>query len=262
MIRIVVVCEGSSEPARLATLADRVFERDAPWFGDQEDRTALRRYTGIEGGWDFLAWKDVKRLHRRWVRLDGFRGRDGATGGDHIAARKALMLLAHVHHDDDPIDGVLLFRDEDRPGTGRAPQIKAARDEFRGRWDAGATHPWRRHVAVGVAVPKMEAWVLAGFVPQPGTDEAQRLEAQRRDLGYSPADHPHELWASDRAVSSKKSAKKVCWDLCPTDERQIACLAETDLEVLCDRGQGAGLAGFVEELHCELSPLFGGRGNP
>ena len=259
MITIVVVCEGPSEPLRLSALADRVFERDAPWFSEYEDRDDLRRYTGLQDGRAYLAWRDVKGLHRQWVRLDGFRRGLRSLGGDHVAARRALLLVARVHNDDEPINGVIMFRDEDRPGTGRAEQLCAARDELRDGQGEGVTHPWRQHVAVGVAVPKMEAWVLAGFVPEPGTDEPRQLREQRERLGFSPNMRPHELWASDRAASSKRSAKKVCGALCPSDERQLACLTDTDFEVLCDRGRGAGLVDFVDDVNRELSPLFGGR---
>jgi hypothetical protein len=107
---------------------------------------------------------------------------------------------------------------------------------------------------VALAVPEREAWVLAGFDPV-DDGERVRLAAWRQQLGYAPHENAHRLSAGSGAA--KDDSKAVLGDLCPTAERQRACLAIPDHErrgVLLARGLFSGLKGWIESVEELLLP--------
>ena len=106
---------------------------------------------------------------------------------------------------------------------------------------------------VGLARPKREAWVLAGFEPE-SEDERERLKTLGQELGFDPTRKPERLDAGDE--TAKRSAKRALKSLSGGDhEREASCWRETPLEVLRERGQACGLAAFLSEVDEHLVPL-------
>ncbi len=115
-------------------------------------------------------------------------------------------------------------------------------------------------IVLGCANPMREAWVLAGF--EPGSDnERGRLDAGRRELGFSPSEQAHRLDAKDERA--KLSAKRVLGLLVNGDlERASRCWLETSLETLRARGEERGLREYLEEVHqlvCRAASGSSGR---
>ncbi|HYG61181.1 MAG TPA: hypothetical protein VEL74_01255 [Thermoanaerobaculia bacterium] len=118
--------------------------------------------------------------------------------------------------------------------------------------------PWPFRVILGVAHPKREAWVIAGFEPR-NTREEARLEEVRRELAFDPRVQSETL--SAKAPGVPKNAKRVLDALVGGDsDREAACWTECGLDVLAERGRLSGLAGYLDEIRRELVPLFLGRG--
>jgi hypothetical protein len=108
-----------------------------------------------------------------------------------------------------------------------------------------------------LAHPKRECWVLAGFEPR-NSDEAQRLEDERKRLSFHPVRDAHQLTA--REHGAKKDAKDALDALTQGDkDRERACWEETPLKVLEDRGEKMGLTAYLKEVRERLVPILSGR---
>ena len=256
-MRIVVVCEGPTDVPLVRDLTDRVLCDVFDWLRDLPTLHGLRSYGGLGENREYLMWSKVPELFQKsgLRRSRGF----GKTNQnpDYVATRKLLLLIAHHHQSrtgEGGVDGVLIFRDADREPERRLG-IQGAREEFvAGDEASSSSHPWRRHIAIAVAEPKNEAWVLAGFEPANDSEHAA-LAVARQELGFAPNECPERLHA--REHGAKRSAKDVLDRLCPDTERLSRCWRETSLATLRLRGERCGLAQFLDEVRESLAPLFG-----
>ena len=148
------------------------------------------------------------------------------------------------------VDGVLIFRDADNQPRRRCG-IDAARTWMQ---DKGGPGFWPDHIAVGVAIPKNEAWVLAGFEPVTD-DERERLRSLTDKLGFAPNRQPERLSATGDPQSSREAKAALAFLGCDA-QRKRACWCDTDLEVLRTRGRKCGLSDFLDEVREHLAPLF------
>lgn len=234
--RFAVVCEGPTDRKTVVALGNRVLGEQVAWFSDLLD-SGVDPWCGLDTSEHFLKWTEVQRLadERRIPRIfGGYQGGPGAP--DALVARRALLLLA-----DAAPDAVVLLRDSD----GEVERKK-------GLHQARETRPWPFPVVVGLAHPKRECWVLAGFVPE---NEAERecLEAVTRDLSFDPTVHPERL--SAREHGAKRDAKQALTRLVEDDpEREMRCLES--FERLRERGQLTGLPEFLDELREKLAPVL------
>ena len=246
-VRLLVVCEAPAD-FRIATdLADRVACASEEWL-ETELLPDLRRWVQTEPDRPFLRWQDIDiAAAERGVRLrprSRFSDKPGAA--DAAAADKALLFATSLPPDERP-DAVLLIRDTDdhierQRGLEQASQL-----------DAGRTWPFR--VVIGLAHPKREAWVLAGFEPK-DPDEHDRLNTIRNKLGYDPRIHSDKLTAATKG--SKHHAKQVVDDLMLKDrEREASCWQTTPLERLRANGEANGLAAYLRDLDDHIVPLLG-----
>jgi hypothetical protein len=236
---IAVVCEARADYETGCGLADRVLLAEIAWLESQM-LDSQRRWRGFRPAETFLTWADAKNLAReRGIRSHGFFDEEPAAHDFH-AARRALLLLERCA---DSLDAVILLRDEDR-------------DESRlhGLQQARTKSGMEEHIVIGVAHPKREAWVLAGFEPQDDC-EREQLEMCRRDLGFDPRERAEELTAvSDDA---KRSAKRVLKALTNGNPlREASCWQETSLDLLERRGRKNGLADYLEEVQRRLATLW------
>lgn len=246
-LRLLVVCEAHADFRVASELADRVFCARVDWL-DEALLPALRSWTETEPERPFLRWQDLDRVAAaRRLRLrprSRFSGEPGAA--DAAAADKALQLAALLSRDATPTV-VLLIRDTDDQSDRRRGLAQASNP------DAGRTWPFK--VLIGLAHPKREAWVLAGFEPR-DPDEHARLQTLRTELGHDPCDGSHQLTA--RTPGSKRDAKRILAFLTADDpQREAICWQETPLERLEARGEANGLAAYLGAVNAEIVPLLG-----
>lgn len=236
---IVVVCEADADRRTACTLADRVLCETVDWMVP-ETIEHLRQYRGIHDQEPYLKWTKMKEIaQRRHVVAHGFV--DGEPRkADAAMAERALLLLATL----DPVaSAAIITRDADKECQ-RSEGFKQARGARR----------WPFEVVIGIANTKRECWVLAGYEPH---DDAERtlLDRERKELGFDPRSSADQLTASD--AGAKRDAKRVLKALTGgVRDREDACLEETDLALLKQRGATTGLAAYLVEVEERLVPLF------
>lgn len=241
-----VVCEARADQLTACGIADRVLAEEVEWL-DPEVRDTVYRWSGVNAQPEerFVRWQKVREeLARRGIKsLFGlFGGQSGRP--DAFIARQALLLFASLER---PPDTVLLIRDSDGDLTRRE-----------GMEQARSTRSWPFEVVIGLAHPKREAWVLAGFDPG-NADEEKRLQELRERLSVDPVHKSHTLDA--REHGAKTDLKRALHELIQGDgDRERQCLEETPLDVLEQRGQDNGLAAFVAEVRERLVPILKGPG--
>jgi hypothetical protein len=241
-IRIGVVVEGSSDHRTVCGLLDRSMVENVVWIQDLRDRLKdIRSFIGSMEPASFLAWKDVAHEARGRVppRHGHFNGEPGVE--DAHTAVLALRLFTALEA---PPLAVVLVRDSDGRPEERLKGITQARND--GRW------PFR--MILGIAHFMREAWVLAGFVPA-SAEEQERLDRERRALGFHPNREPHRLDAKDK--TAPKSAKRALDVLTGgIEEREEPCWRESPLEILRTYGADAGLDAFLKEIEEYLLPAL------
>lgn len=233
---LAVVCEADADRRTSTALADRVLCEEVEWI-EPESIELYRRWRGLEGR-SFLRWTEAVRLAKGIHAHGHFKGLPGDP--DAFAARKALLLLMAERH---PPDAVLLIRDSDGDLQRRS-----------GLEQARAENPWPFEVILGLAHPKRECWVLAGFEPA-DAEERSRLEALRRELGSDPRTQAHELTAKE--AGALRDAKRVLTKLTQSRaDREEICWTEGPLDSLRERGSQSGLGAYLEEIQERLVPIF------
>ncbi|MDY7225968.1 hypothetical protein [Hyalangium rubrum] len=194
----------------------------------------------------FVEWRKVNEHSGQSgakVIFGKFNGEAGQP--DALIARKALLLFSSMKKHP---AAVLLIRDSDGYRN---------RQEGQGLKQVREAYPWPFQVVIGVAHPKREAWVLAGFEPR-SRDESARLQALRERLSTDPILKSHELDA--REHGAKTDIKRALDELIQGEsDRERQCLNETALEVLEQRGKSNGLAAYLAEVRQRLVPIFLGR---
>lgn len=144
-------------------------------------------------------------------------------------------------------DAVILLRDSD----GEWERLKGLEQA---RTDRG----WPFRVVLGMAHPKRESWVLAGYVPS-DESEQERLENLKKSMGFDPIREAHTLKSNRRnSPDAKRDAKDILAQLTlENEEREASCWQKTPLAHLREHGVQVGLTTFLEEVEAELLPLFG-----
>jgi len=241
-LSLAVVCEASADQQTGCGLADRVFLAEVAWL-EEEMLPHCRQWRGLNPQEPCLLWKNVHTLARKHgIRAHGhFDGEPGAP--DAHCARLALLLL---HTTDHAADAIVLLRDDDRK-TGRRKGLEQAR----------STSRMAVPIVIGLAHPKRECWVLAGFEPRDRAEQ-RRLTELTKELGFDPRHHAQRLNA--KQAGQKRNAKRVLDELTGGEwERQAACWRETDLQRLRARGGNIGLAVYLDAVNDRLVPLISGQ---
>ena len=239
-----IVCEAHADRDTATGLADRVLLEEVSWL-EPETMDSCRQWRGVRAEEPYLKWASVKEEVRQ-RGLKGFFGHFNGKPGhpDAFMARLALLLLADSK---DRPAAVLLVRDSDGYAE-RREGLEQARDDRR----------WPFPIILGVAEPKRECWVLAGFEPK-NDQEAKDLDETELRLSFHPVREAHRLTA--REHGAKNDAKRALGELSQGDkDREHDCLSKTSLEVLDKRGQQTGLAAYLKELREKLVPIMSGRG--
>lgn len=240
---LVVVCEADADRRTACGLADRVLCEEISWI-EPELLETQRSWRGLDSGHSYVKWSQTGHLFRKsGLKAHGhFDGLPGAP--DAFAARRVLLLLRRA---DFTPDAVILIRDSDGD-LARRTGLEQARAE------------WQEPIPIvlGLAHPKREAWVLAGFEPK-DEEEKKRLLTERQALGFDPSLRAHQLLASE--TGALHDAKRVLANLTGGRvAREESCWMECHLEVLEERGVENGLTAYIQEVCERLVPLFtGGR---
>lgn len=245
---LVVVCEADADRRTACGLADRVLCQEVPWI-EPASLADHRSWRGLEAGTTYLKWSQAGNLFRKsGLKAHGhFDGRPGAP--DALAARRVLLLLRKAELIP---DAVVLVRDSD--GDARR---QSGLEQARAEWASSVPPEESFPIVIGLAHPKREAWVLAGFEPQ-DKEEGERLLALRRELGFDPRLRAHQLLASE--TGALHDAKRVLAVLIGSRaEREEICWTECRLELLEERGDESGLTAYAREVRERLVPLFSGR---
>lgn len=241
-LRLAVVHEADADFTTAAQLADRVLIESFPDWVDEETLDYYREWIAESvGGWR-LTWKGVKKLaDEAGVRAYGHF--DGEAGeADAKAARRAILYLMASIPD---LDGIVLMRDQDDQPE-RMVGLEQARN----------SNPGTIPIVIGLAVVEREAWVISGFDPQ-DEEEEERLNTERRALGFDPRHRSHELTAG-KDDQAPRSPKRVLRQFsCDDRDREQHCWMHTPLDVLRERGGENGLAAFLDEIQTQLARLIG-----
>jgi len=239
-----VICEAQADQGTACGLADRILVAEIDWL-EPEMLDSQRRWRGLNPvHGSYLKWASVRDESER-VGLRNifghFQGKPGEP--DAHMARRALLLLVQL---DLCPDAVLLLRDSDGDSRRRL-----------GLEQARNARTWPFEVIIGVAEPKRECWVLAGFeAKEPG--EAERLRKVSERLSFHPVKDAHRLVA--REHGAKTDAKVALEELTQGNlDRERACLSETLLSTLEERGGRTGLAAYLGEVRQRLVPIVSGR---
>ncbi len=239
---LAVVCEAVADRRTATDLADRILCREIDWI-EPEGLDSHRRWQGLAAGSSHLEWHEIRHQARvAGLKAHGhFGGEPGAP--DAFVARLALLLLATSGQRP---DAAVLIRDSD-----------GQKERKLGLVQARSAKDWPFPVVIGLADPKRESWILAGFEPRDHR-EVDALAQIQREIGTDPRLQAESL--SARAPGALRSAKRILNLLVGNDlDREKACWAECALENLARRGHASGLAEYLEEIRSRLVPIFTGR---
>jgi len=243
-VRVALVVEALADARTVAVLAEKV-------AADTREDTALE-YVSLDDAPRFapaevahVTWKSLKLIaERRGVRKLGFESGARKAKAYELVARKAVA-LAYRHAPRPAVLVLVVDSDTDRD---RTEDLRAAKPPVDPSFS----------VAVGVAVPKREAWVLNAFRPKTSAERAakKRLDGQ---LKLDVCRQAHRLRGGR---GEPRDAKQVLSELtCGDVERELDALREHDsLEALKACGAESGLADFVAELQSALGPAVAGDG--
>lgn len=252
-MRLIAFCEAAADFRTASGLLDRILRDEGPsWIADLLDDhpDSVRTWHLDREGrafFDVHAWRACAEHLSVRVPHGHFGGRPGGAGA--LMARTIFHIVRALNRrpNEEAIEAVVLVWDMDDQLDARRGGLSIARAEARS-W---ATF----EIVLGCVNPKREAWVLAGFDPL-HDDERDRLEAARRELGFSPIEQAHRLDAKDE--QAKLNAKRVLQALVGGDpDREARCWCETALETLRARGEASGLREYLDEVRQLVLPRCG-----
>jgi hypothetical protein len=239
-LRFAVVHEAEADFNTATELADRVLVDAIEWL-EEMHLDSQREWLANSSGGQRLTWKAVKQLARdAGIRAHGHF--DGAPGlPDAVAARRAILFLRREFPN---LNAIVLIRDQDdQPERGQG--LEQAKDETHG----GMT------IVIGLAIVERECWVISGFECDDG--EIALLEEIRKELGFDPRHHSHELTAC-KNNQALRSPKRVLQHLTQGNyDRERRCWTETSLLTLMQRGGGNGLTPYLNCVYQRLASLIG-----
>lgn len=238
-----VACEDDGHFSAVTRLVDDNLVLAHAWLDGIV--AACRAWRGLHQGDAWYKYDPDDANDVRPIVVDGLR----IAPQGHIAGvplkpeagmwRKVLLLFCHT----EPCpELVILVRDMDGYPERRGG-LSQVRDGL----------PWPFKVVVAAPQPEVEAWRVAGFVPN-DQKERMELEATRHELSFDPTTESHRLTShpNDAATDAKRVLKRLCGD---AQERLDDCLK--DQALLHERGRKNGLAALLDEIDQHIAPMFG-----
>lgn len=249
--RVLVFAEDALGMTLARDLCDRVVvERGPDWLSDlwrdPTLRDGQRAWAGIVLGdpHPWTTWQAAKELaaaHR--VVAHGL-GLDGYA----LVAYRTARLAAHLAKQLQPAPELVFFC-LDTQG-----KEDVARKMRHGLERAGVDGP---PITLAVMHQEVEAWVLAGFVPETNA-EASTLRRLTSEQGFDPTAEPHRL--TPNRPTDPHDAKRVCAPLFPKgtlSDRAQRCWLDTPLDELARRGAKTGLPAYLADVARTVLPALG-----
>ena len=229
--QIAVVYEGLPDFNIAVELADRVIVESIAWM--TEDDVLFQRTWRSESSAGFrLSWAGIDHLAREaGVSVSGLYDEEPGEPDAHAASR-AILYLRQEFPD---LDAIVLIRDQDDQPLRR-----------QGLNQARKKHGDGLPVAIGLAVPMREAWVLCGY--DPDETELTRFDEARAHLKFDPRTRSHDV-RDPKAVLKALTAGDL--------DRERRCWVGASLPTLRDRGAENGLAAYLDDVRDRLVGLFG-----
>ncbi|WP_309894341.1 hypothetical protein [Archangium sp.] len=257
MARLLVFCESPVDFETIQGLVECVLrERGPDWVKEllEGPHDAAQEFRDWMPDGEGRTYFDLHKLsayasrHRIRVPQGHFSGQPGEPGA--LMGRTAFLIARELTLNGTEVDAVILVWDMDDQGKERRMGLAQASTEAR------ALVPFS--IVLGCPDPMREAWVLAGFEPEPENEAEQaRLATMRQELGFNPCEEAHRLAA--KKEHAKRSPKRVLEVLTAGDRaREVRCWTETSLVRLRARGRQSGLTAFLDEAAESLVPRLSG----
>lgn len=254
--RWLLFCEAETDARYVHQWVDELlYRRGGDWVRDELDESrpeSLREWVTASPA-SPPGWIDLhqhKTIAQR-LQIAPWHGHFGSEPAEADAVmhlnilRIAKELVDRI--DSDAPTAVVVVRDQDNQRGERAAGASQA--------ISASPLPQEFPVVVGLPIPEIEAWVVAGFVVA-NDRERNTLESLRSELGFAPHESPERL--TSRNNTDKRDAKRVLAVLTGDDsEREEPCLRIPDDETLSrlkSRGRGCGLTDFLEQIETKLVP--------
>jgi hypothetical protein len=242
-VTIGIACEDNGHFSTVTCLVDATLVAHHDWLDGILEN--CRSWHGLAEGATWYKFDPADAYDVRPFMIGGRRiAPQGHIDGQPLKPEAGMwrkVLIMFCHHNPRP-DVVILARDMDGYPE-RLAGLVQVRDGL----------PWPFKVAVAMAQPEVEAWMIAGFVAARQGEEAM-LEEIRMDLSFDPTTESHRLTSHPNHAPT--DTKRVLARLCEEDaDRKAACLANRRL--LRDRGEKNGLSSFIAEIDQHIVPLFG-----
>jgi hypothetical protein len=237
---LVLVCEGPDDNRTLRAMIPSALREACDWLEAEHCG-----FQGLTESDEYFAWRSVDQEHKSCFPRNFGMSHMGKFDGEAAmpyasTARKALLVLKSRSTD---ADGFVLVCDEDVRDSRRLDGLRQARD----------ASSLASRTAVGVARPKVEAWVLAGLQPQTDMERAA-LRAEIDALTFDPTQEPNRI--RSQASGDVRDIKRVLDALTGGDHEREAS-AVSNIDRICQNGRDAGAVEFIEECRSRLAPLFG-----
>jgi hypothetical protein len=235
-VDIVIAAEHASDARHAVALIDRILTEEIGWLRDQPELVdSLRRWRGVHEAAPFMDIHAIQKIAED-RHLKGPHGHFDGSPAAHDYHSAVLMMRLLI---DLELTHVLVWiRDTD-----------GDRSRIQG-WGQACESSGRDFKVLIGGFPHecMEAWLLAGWTPQ-SEDDAIKLRAERQRLGFNPIEQSHILSHKENVP---KSAKQVQEALGVPDDVLLAL----DLDELQQRGNGCGLAEFINAIREQLVPAL------
>ena len=262
-MKFLVFCESDAEFRTVRGLVERVVRDEGPsWVKEHLESYPLEslcEWVGDGSGISFfdvhLVYKyaqDKKYARGKGLRLPHSRFDGSRAAPGYLMTQTALLVAREEAKISKRIDAVILVWDADDQGDARRKGFKQTRTTAR------PDEQFR--VVLGCSDMEREAWVLAGFEPEHKTEQ-QRLDEERRALGFCPSAEAYRL--RDKDDHTPRSPKRALASLMSGDSsREERCWMEAPLDRLKQRGESSGLKAFLVEIGSELVPLVSSGPSP
>jgi hypothetical protein len=250
MLEFALVAEGKNDEQVIPCLADRVLCEGEDWIRDnfEDDPERLWKWTAIETDpiYRYTSWVQIARLANNYKKKLRIYSRPG-EGYRTAETRRAIALCVLLRRNRQT-DALILARDLDNKPDEHRRTMETVRQE----------NQTALNFPIILATPNrvVEAWMLHGFVCENQHEEDQ-LMALRKEFGFDPCTHGHELHPDDAKVVISKLISDAGGN--KNMERRERCWADTDLNMLRERGKDSHLAAFLDEIKNDLLPLLTGK---
>lgn len=245
MVEIVVIVESAADFRTGTKLAERVIIENVDWI-DEDIFEHCVVWSGLLPESDHSCWRDVKSIFASF-KADGLklpRPRERQGRSDGATTKRVLRLIRALQTQRGKrVDGILLIRDSDGD-TERIKTLKLVQEQFAEIYT----------IAIGMANPKREAWVLNGFVPKDDSEWALLSEIKNRNT-FDPTIEAHRLRETLKQEPQKWRNAKVVLDYLMINRFEQECWEEPELGFLRERGRETGLTAYLGEVAERLVPI-------